>query len=172
MAVITIIPWKDRLQMLSTLLPSDRLKLATSLLSKHASIAEVSNKISSAVDENLTKQQKEYYLRQQLQAIQRELGELNRPGTKSKAGSAGSPKSENDATSAEFDEEGDETEYFADIRSKIEKMAVGSEERKMGVKEFRRLKRIPAASVEQGVIRTYVGAQMRTLCPQVQLTSI
>ncbi|CAG7851245.1 Lon protease homolog 2, peroxisomal {ECO:0000255/HAMAP-Rule:MF_03121} {ECO:0000255/HAMAP-Rule:MF_03121} [Serendipita indica DSM 11827] len=156
MAVITTIPWQDRIQMLSTLSPSDRLKLATSLLSKQASIAEVSHKISSAVDENLTKQQKEYYLRQQLQAIQRELAELNRPGAKSKTGAVGSSKSENDSTSAEFDEEGDETEYFADLRSKIEKMAVGSEERKMGVKEYRRLKRIPAGSVEQGVIRTYL----------------
>lgn len=152
MAVTTSIPWSERLQHLSTPSPSARLKLATSVFSKQASIAEVSEKINTVVDETLTKQQKEYYLRQQLQAIQRELANLNKSSkSNSKAG-------EGEAASNEFDDEGDDSEYFSEIREKLETMIPESEERKMGVKEFKRLKRIPAGSVEHGVIRTYVSA--------------
>ena len=43
-----------------------------------------------------------------------------------------------------------------DLRRKIEKLAVGSEERKVGVNEWKRLKRIPSASAEWGVVRGYV----------------
>jgi ATP-dependent Lon protease len=164
MAVISLIPWQDRLQMLSTPSPSARVHLATSLFTRQASIVEVSQKINTAVDESLSKQQKEFYLRQQLQAIQRELANLNRSSKKAKDGSKGArPKGDNIAsgpgegdTSKEFEEEGDEAEYFADIRAKIEAMLPGSEERKMGVKEYRRLKRIPSGSMEHGVIRSYV----------------
>lgn len=48
---------------------------------------------------------------------------------------------------------------MADLKRKIEAMAHGSEERKMGVREWRRLKRIPVGSVENGVIRSYVSFQ-------------
>ena len=48
-------------------------------------------------------------------------------------------------------------EDMAEIKAKIEAMAKDSEERKMGVREWRRLKRIPQGSVEHGVIRSYVG---------------
>jgi hypothetical protein len=50
MAVISLIPWQDRLQMLSTPSPSARVHLATSLFAKQASIVEVSHKINTAVD--------------------------------------------------------------------------------------------------------------------------
>ncbi|KIM26616.1 hypothetical protein M408DRAFT_330553 [Serendipita vermifera MAFF 305830] len=168
MAVISLIPWEDRLQMLSTQAPSARIHLATSLFAKHASIIEVSQKINTAVDESLSKQQKEFYLRQQLQAIQKELANLNRskgvksisPGgdidrARTKTGNGSNTSGQGDASN-EFDEEGDEAEYLADIRAKLEAMIPGSEERKTGVKEYRRLKRIPAGSMEHGVIRTYL----------------
>ncbi|KAG8798699.1 hypothetical protein FRC16_006730 [Serendipita sp. 398] len=133
MAVLTVIPWQDRIQMLSTSAPAARLQLATSLLSKQASIAEVSQKINSAVDETLTKQQKEYYLRQQLQAIQRELAELNRVGKGSPkpSGVPGKQKpdgGEADVGSNEFDEDGDEADYLAEIKSKIEIMMPGKDQ--------------------------------------------
>ena len=47
-------------------------------------------------------------------------------------------------------------EDIADLKRKIEAMGHGSEERKMGVREWRRLKRIPQGSVGNGVIRTYL----------------
>jgi len=152
--------------MLSSPSPSARVHLATSLFAKQASIVEVSQKINTAVDESLSKQQKEFFLRQQLQAIQRELANLNRSPRPDKTGAKGSgdstkskvggDRSGQGDTSNEFDEEGDEAEYLADIRAKIEAMVPGSEERKTGVKEYRRLKRIPSGSVEHGVLRTYV----------------
>ncbi|KAG8755555.1 hypothetical protein FRC14_003949 [Serendipita sp. 396] len=175
MAVLTVIPWQDRIQILSTSAPPARLQLATSLLSKQASIAEVSQKINSAVDETLTKQQKEYYLRQQLQAIQRELAELNRVGKGSPkpSGVPGKQKpdgGEADVGSNEFDEDGDEADYLAEIKSKIEIMMPGSEERKTGVKEYKRLKRIPAGSMENGVIRTYLDWLTSLPWPSVENT--
>ena len=55
------------------------------------------------------------------------------------------------------DDEQADADDLADLRRRIEAMEIGSEERKMGVREWRRLKRIPQGSVENGVIRTYVG---------------
>ena len=54
------------------------------------------------------------------------------------------------------DDEQHELDDMADLKCKIEAMEHGSEERKMGVREWRRLKRIPQGSVENGVIRTYL----------------
>ena len=148
-----------------------RLRLATEIFIKQASISEVSKKIATAVDESLSKQQKEFFLRQQLAAIQRELHALqrsngvisanqtpNNPSNKSEAGSGG--------LSDLDDDEQHEADDLADLKRKIEAMAHGSEERKMGVREWRRLKRIPAGSVENGVIRSYVGLQTLSLLYQ------
>lgn len=109
------------------------------------------------MDESLSKQQKEFFLRQQLAAIQRELNDLSRSSS-SGSRSFGADASQSNSSS-ELDEDESATgsgEEMADIKRKIEAMEVGSEERKMGVREWRRLKRIPAASVEYGVVRTYV----------------
>lgn len=160
MSVTPSITWQDKLEFLRTPSSSARLTLATSIFTKTASISEVSQKISTAVDESLSKQQKEFYLRQQLHAIQRELANLNRGEKKSSNGSTTSKKDGANPSSgehaSELDDDGDDADYLAEIRTKIEAMSAGSEERKMGVKEYRRLKRIPAGSVEYGVIRTYV----------------
>lgn len=152
-----------------------RLQNATDIFLKQASISEVSRKIASAVDESLSKQQKEFFLRQQLQAIQRELQALQRssnnnnnnsgsnPGTTSPAPSPEQPKAntksdpavDGGSASELDDDEQHEADDMAELKKRIEAMAPGSEERKMGVREWRRLKRIPQASVENGVIRTY-----------------
>jgi ATP-dependent Lon protease len=128
-----------------------RLKLASEIFLKQASIAEVSQKIASAVDESLSKQQKEYFLRQQLAAIQKELQTLTTPpiGVPRRAG-------DGESVSELDDDEQQDADDMADLRKKIEAMEQGSEERKMSVREWRRLKRIPQGSVEHGVIRTYV----------------
>ena len=54
------------------------------------------------------------------------------------------------------DDEQHEADDMAELKRRIEAMEPGSEERKMGVREWRRLRRIPAGSVENGVIRSYV----------------
>jgi ATP-dependent Lon protease len=129
-----------------------RLSHATKLLIKHNSITEVSQKIASDVNENLSRQQKEFYLRQQLAAIQRELGQLNhREGNRSPA-----PNANGDSVSELDDDAGRDNEELDDLKRKIEALAQDSEERKVCVREWKRMKRIQAGSVEQGIIRSYV----------------
>ncbi|KDQ24068.1 hypothetical protein PLEOSDRAFT_1048574 [Pleurotus ostreatus PC15] len=148
--------YEDRLAILSTPDATDRLQLATTIFIKLASISEVTKRISNAVDESLSKQQKEFFLRQQLAAIQRELQALQRSnGDKSPTSTPRSGASEGTTSELDDDEQHD-ADDMADLKRKIEAMAPGSEERKMGVREWRRLKRIPQGSVENGVIRNYV----------------
>jgi ATP-dependent Lon protease len=132
-----------------------RLESAKSIFLKQANIAEVSTKISNAVDESLSKQQKEFFLRQQLAAIQRELQVLNRVPSTSPNAMGVSGFGGNGMNDLGDDEQAD-VDDLADLKRKIEAMEPGSEERKMGVREWRRLKRIPQGSVENGVIRSYV----------------
>lgn len=132
--------------------PDARLQKATAIFVKQASISEVSRKIASAVDESLSKQQKEFFLRQQLQAIQRELQALRKESGNTRTDDSGKATSGSELD----DDEQAEADDLADLKRRIEAMAVGSEERKMAVREWRRLKRIPQGSVENGVVRTYV----------------
>lgn len=128
--------------------PSTRLSIASDIFIKVISISEVSKRIATSVDESLSKQQKEFFLRQQLSAIQRELQSLNGLPSPTDTVSKGASELDDDAQQ--------DADDMADIRAKIEAMATGTEERKMGVREWKRLKRIPQASVESGVIRNYV----------------
>lgn len=141
---------------------------------KQTSISEVSTKIAAAVDESLSKQQKEFFLRQQLAAIQRELQALHRsPSSSSPSSNSAALPTDGNTTSATGtggtseldDDEQAEADDLADLRKRIEAMEVGSEERKMGVREWRRLKRIPQGSVENGVIRSYVCLSFLPLNP-------
>lgn len=144
--------------------------LSTQFFLKQAAVSEVSKKISSAVDESLSKQQKEFFLRQQLAAIQRELHSLS-----SSAQSSSSPPSDKDSNgppSELDDDEQHETDDLLDLKRRIEAMEPGSEERKMGVREWRRLKRIPTGSVENGVIRTYVGRFVSLLLSLTELSTL
>lgn len=110
----------------------------------------------------MSKQQKEFFLRQQLAAIQRELQTLTAPPVQKRVGEGESP-SELD------DDEQQDADDMADLRKKIEAMEPGSEERKMSVREWRRLRRIPQGSVEHGVIRTYVGISFSFILPATNL---
>ncbi|KAJ2934551.1 hypothetical protein H1R20_g2520, partial [Candolleomyces eurysporus] len=158
--------YADNLAILSTPDAEARLQTATTIFLKQASISEVSRKIASAVDESLSKQQKEFFLKQQLTAIQRELQALQKGSGDSPSGNANNlpsgPIDTNAGTADKGsgseldDDEQHEADDLADLKRRIEAMAVGSEERKMGVREWRRLKRIPQGSVENGVIRTYL----------------
>lgn len=140
---------------------NDRLHRATELFVKQASISEVTKKIAQSIDESLSKQQKEFFLRQQLAAIQRELQALTRSSGGSNQDSAARPSS---GVSELDDPEQAEAEDMADIKSKIEAMAKDSEERKMAVREWKRFQRIPAGSVEHGVIRNYVRRLLNFSC--------
>ncbi|KAJ7493431.1 ATP-dependent protease La [Mycena galericulata] len=140
----------DKLAILAITDAEARLTLATEIFSKQASISEVSTKIATQVEESVYKQQKEHFLRQQLAAIHKELQSLSGGASGSLVGGGPNPASELD------DDEQHEADDLADLKRRIEAMAPGSEERKMGVREWRRLKRIPQGSVENGVIRSYL----------------
>ncbi|KAJ7089690.1 ATP-dependent protease La [Mycena belliarum] len=141
--------FSDKLAILALTDAEERLTLASEIFSRQASISEVSTKIATQVEESVYKQQKEHFLRQQLAAIHKELQSLSgAPSGNAPSGQA--PTSELD------DDEQHEADDMADLKRRIEAMEPGSEERKMGVREWRRLKRIPQGSVENGVIRSYL----------------
>lgn len=90
-------------------------------------------------------------------AIQRELHALQRSNAGSEAGRKVGLNANNGAgNELNNDDEQNEADDLAELKRKIEAMQLNSEERKMGVREWKRLKRIPSGSVENGVIRTYV----------------
>ncbi|MBI4498605.1 MAG: endopeptidase La [Chloroflexi bacterium] len=66
---------KERQEVLETLDVLERLRRVMALLSRELEIVEVGNRIQSQIKEELDQRQKEFYLREQLKAIQRELGE-------------------------------------------------------------------------------------------------
>src|ERR1700674_2316431 len=104
-----------------------RLEKLIVILGREIELLELGHKIQSQVQTELNKNQREYYLRQQLKAIQKELGE-------------------GDARSSEVEE----------IEKKIEEAKMSPEARKVADKELERLKMIPPESAEHTVVRTYL----------------
>ena len=90
-------------------------------------VLELGRKIQSQAEEQMGKAQREYFLREQLKAIQRELGELD-------------------------------TEHgeLVELRERIEKAGLPPEAKREADREITRLERIPSASPESSVIRTYL----------------
>src|SRR5579885_1473138 len=113
--------------LLSTLDVRQRLEKLIVILSREIELLELGHKIQSQVQTELNKNQREYFLRQQLKAIQKELGE-------------------NDGRSAEID----------DLEKKIEAANMPEEARKAADKELDRLRMIPPESAEHTVVRTYL----------------
>jgi ATP-dependent Lon protease len=105
----------------------DRLEKVNMLLNKEINILEIGNKIQTQVKGEIDKTQREYYLREQLKAIQKELGE--------------------------GDERGMEVEEF---REKIEKAKMPADAKKVAEKELKRLSKMHPASAEYSVCRTYL----------------
>jgi ATP-dependent Lon protease len=118
---------EQRQELLETIDVADRLRLASGFLAKQIEVLELKGRIQSEVKSEMDKTQREYILREQMKAIQKELGEDD-PGV------------------AEANE----------LREKVEGSAMPDEVKEKALKEVDRLARIPSASPEQGVIRTYV----------------
>jgi len=104
-----------------------RLRDVIGELQRQVEVLELSNKIQDQVKANIDKSQREYFLQEQLKAIQKELGQ-----SEGKAG---------------------EVEQ---IREKIEAAGMTEAVRKECLRELSRLERIPQASPEYNVIRTYL----------------
>jgi len=117
---------KDKQDVLETIDVSNRINKAIKLISKEIHRIELSQKISSDVQDEITKSQREYYLREQLKAIQKELGD--------------------DDPGVEFDE----------LYEKIEKAKMPKNVLKIANKELKRMKKIPSHSPEYTVSRTYL----------------
>ncbi len=118
---------EQRQELLETIDVVERLKLVSAFLARQIEILELKGKIQSEVKSEMDKTQREYILREQLKAIQRELGE-------------------DDPQQAEINE----------LREKVESSGMPEEVRARALKEVDRMSRIPSASPEVGVIRTYV----------------
>ncbi|MFY9578504.1 MAG: endopeptidase La [Gaiellaceae bacterium] len=104
-----------------------RLREITTILNRELEVFELGSKIQSQVQEEMEKGQREFYLRQQLKAIQDELGE-------------------GDSEQAEVNE----------LRSRFDEMDLPEDVRKAVDRELARLEKLPPAAAEYGVIRTYV----------------
>ena len=104
-----------------------RLQKLVGALAKEVEVLELGSKIQSQVQSEMSKNQREYYLREQLKAIQKELGEADERGQ-------------------EIDE----------LRKKIEAAGMSEEARKETLRELDRLAKMPPAAAEYTVIRTYL----------------
>ena len=114
-------------ELLATLDVRTRLEKLIAVLNREIELLEIGHKIQSQVQTELNKNQREYYLRQQLKAIQKELGEGDSRGTEAE-----------------------------DLAKKIEAAKMPPEARKIADKELDRLKMIPPESAEHTVVRTYL----------------
>lgn len=118
---------KDKQEILETVDVRERLEKMLNILNNEREVLELERKISQRVKKQMEKTQKEYYLREQMKAIQKELGD--------KEGRAGEVDDlRNQLTEAELPEK---------VREKVEK-------------EIDRLEKMPATSAEGGVIRNYI----------------
>ena len=105
----------------------EKLRRVIALLGKELEVLELGRKIQSDAHSEMEKTQKDYFLREQMKAIQRELGE-------------------GDAQTVEIEE----------FREKIEAAKMPEEAEKEARRELDRLARLPTAAAEYGVIRTYL----------------
>jgi ATP-dependent Lon protease len=118
---------QDAQQMLEVDSASEKLHKLVAILVREVEVLEIGQKIQNEARSEIEKLQHEYFLREQLKAIQRELGE-------------------GDEQAAEVDE----------FRKKIEAAGMSDEAEKMARRELDRLSRLPTAAAEYGVIRTYL----------------
>ncbi|RAV06345.1 endopeptidase La [Paenibacillus sp. YN15] len=118
---------KDKQEILETLDVRERLEKLLDFLNNEREVLELERKINQRVKKQMEKTQKEYYLREQMKAIQKELGE--------KEGRAGEVE---------------------ELRSQLEGRELPEKVREKVEKEIDRLEKMPASSAEGGVIRNYI----------------
>ena len=105
----------------------EKLRLLVTLLTKELEVLELGRKIQTDAQSEMEKVQREYYLREQLKAIQKELGEYD-----------------------------DQTAEIEEFRRKIDTAGMTQEAEREARRELDRLSRLPSAAAEYGVIRTYL----------------
>lgn len=105
----------------------ERLEVLHQILQEEIELLRIEDKINQRVRKQINKIQKEYYLKEQLKAIQKELGE-----------------------------EDDLSGEIEDYEAKLNKIKMPKEVKEKAMKEVERLSRTPSHSAEVGVIRTYL----------------
>jgi ATP-dependent Lon protease len=126
-STLRTIKTEERQELLETVDVDQRLRQVSAILNRELEVFELSSKIQSQVQSEMEKGQREYFLRQQLKAIQQELGE-------------------GDPEQAEVNE----------LRERLAEAKLPEEPQKAADRELARLERLPTAAAEYGVIRTYL----------------
>jgi ATP-dependent Lon protease len=118
---------EEKQELLEELNVVARLRRLSQILARELEVVQLGSQIQSQVQSEIDKGQREFYLRQQLKAIQDELGE-------------------GDEQQAEVNE----------LRERIEEANLPEHARKAAERELSRLEKLPPAAAEHGVIRTYL----------------
>jgi ATP-dependent Lon protease len=116
-----------RQQLLETLDVRARLDVLNRLLIKESEVLELGSKIQSQVQSEVGKNQRDYFLREQMKAIQKELGEGD-----------------------------DQTKEIEELRAKIDAAGMPEPVKKEALRELDRLSKMPVAAAEYTVSRTYL----------------
>jgi ATP-dependent Lon protease len=126
-STLRTIKTEERQEILEEVNVEQRLRLVSQILNRELEVFELGSKIQSQVQSEMEKGQREYFLRQQLKAIQQELGE-------------------GDPEAAEVNE----------LREQLDALELPEDVRKAADRELGRLEKLPPAAAEYGVIRTYL----------------
>jgi ATP-dependent Lon protease len=116
----------DKQEILELLSVSDRLERVFTLMESEISVLQVERKIRSRVKRQMEKTQREYYLNEQMKAIQKELGDS------------------------------DERDDIAEFEEKIENTKLSKEAKDKAVAELKKLKQMSPMSAEATVVRNYL----------------
>src|SRR5881409_90273 len=116
-----------RQELLETIAVKQRLERLVGALGKEAEVLELGSKIQSDVQSEMSKTQREYYLREQMKAIQKELGEAD-----------------------------ERTQEIETLRKRIEAAGMPDEAKGEALRELDRLAKMPPAAAEYTVARTYI----------------
>jgi ATP-dependent Lon protease len=121
------LPTALRQEILETTSVAERLQRLVAALTKEVEVLELGSKIQSEAQSEMSKTQREYYLREQMKAIQKELGDAD-----------------------------DRTQEIDALREKIEAAGMTEEAKKEALRELDRLSKMPPAAAEYTVARTYI----------------
>jgi ATP-dependent Lon protease len=126
-ASLQALPTQVKQELLETTDVKARLTRLAAALTKEAEVLELGSKIQSQVESEMGKGQREFYLREQLKAIQKELGQTD-----------------------------DRAQELDELRQKIEAAGMSEEAQKEALRELDRLSKMPPAAAEYTVARTYL----------------
>jgi len=121
------LPTALRQELLETVGVAERLQRLVAALTKEAEVLELGSKIQSEAQSEMSKSQREYYLREQMKAIQKELGDGD-----------------------------DRTQEIDALRKKIDGAGMTEEAKNEALRELDRLAKMPPAAAEYTVARTYI----------------